>query len=190
MIGLGEARTVVESALRKKRPRRFETVLAIRQLVIVALSGILREVLHELPIVTLGIVEVPTLAVGMRIGRRGLSVSGGLHSLAQGLNVIDLISKMIHALHAPVRCPGFLGLGLCWTQGNVGFLGANVYPSAAVLTDAFATHMKLRKRRLQETNHSLDVTHREVGMFKTNRHCPPPTWPKRRGRATRSSSFV
>src|SRR5229473_8210015 len=112
MIGLGEARTVVESALRKKRPRRFEPVLAIRQLVIVALSGILREVLHELPIVALGIVEVATLAVGMCVGRRGLSISGGLHPLAQGLNVIDLIGKMIHALHAPVRCPGFLGLGL------------------------------------------------------------------------------
>ncbi len=50
--------------------------LLIRQLVIVTLSGILREVLHELPIVALGIVEVPALAVWMCVGRRGLSVSG------------------------------------------------------------------------------------------------------------------
>src|SRR6266478_1495110 len=49
--------------------------LSIRQLVIVALSGILREVLDELPIVALGIVEVSALAVGMGVGRRRLSVS-------------------------------------------------------------------------------------------------------------------
>src|SRR5713101_7624275 len=140
-------------------PRCFEPVLAVRQLVIVALSGILREVLHELPIVALGIVEVATLAVGMCVGRRGLSISGGLHPLAQSLDVIDLIGKMIHALHAPVGCPGFLGLGLRRTQSNVGFLVANVHPSAAVLTDAFATDLKLRKRGLQETDHPLDVTY-------------------------------
>jgi hypothetical protein len=48
---------------------RFEHVLAIRQLVIVALRGILREVLDELPIVSLGVVEVATLAIGMRIAK-------------------------------------------------------------------------------------------------------------------------
>ena len=55
--------------------RCSEHALSIRQLVIVALGGILREVLDELPIVALGIIEVPALAVGMCVGRRGLSVS-------------------------------------------------------------------------------------------------------------------
>ena len=40
-------------------------VLLILQLIIVALRGILGEVLHELPIVAFGIVEVPALAVRM-----------------------------------------------------------------------------------------------------------------------------
>jgi hypothetical protein len=54
----------------RHRVGRFEDVLSIRQLVIVALSGILREVLDELPIVALGIAEVHTLAIGMRVRRR------------------------------------------------------------------------------------------------------------------------
>lgn len=45
-------------------------MLAIRQLVIVALRGILREVVDELSIVSLGVVEVATLAIGMRVRRR------------------------------------------------------------------------------------------------------------------------
>jgi hypothetical protein len=57
-------------------------LLLIRQLIIVALRGILREVLHEFPIVAFGIVEVPALAVRMCVWRRGLSESGRLHSLA------------------------------------------------------------------------------------------------------------
>src|SRR5712692_4825521 len=43
--------------------------LSIRQLVVVALVGILREVLDELPIVALGVVEVHALAIGMRVRR-------------------------------------------------------------------------------------------------------------------------
>src|SRR5437879_4648917 len=38
--------------------------------------GILREVLDELPIVALRIVEIPALAVGMRVRWRGVLVSG------------------------------------------------------------------------------------------------------------------
>lgn len=53
-----------------------EDVLSILQLVIVALSGILREVLDELPIIALRIVKVPALAIRMCIGRRGVCVSG------------------------------------------------------------------------------------------------------------------
>src|SRR5713101_5176244 len=84
---------------------------------------------------------------------------------------------MIHARHAPVRCPGFLRLRVRWTQGNVGFIGAYMYPSGAVPAFAFAAHSKLRKRRLQESDHPLDVTYREVGMFKPDSHCTPPMRP-------------
>jgi membrane protein required for beta-lactamase induction len=55
---------------------RFVDVLSIRQLVIVTLSGILREVLDELPIVALGVVEVLTLAIRMCVRRRRVFVSG------------------------------------------------------------------------------------------------------------------
>jgi hypothetical protein len=51
--------------LQTSSSRWLERTLAIRQLIIVALSGILRKVLDELPIVALGIVEVATLAVRM-----------------------------------------------------------------------------------------------------------------------------
>src|SRR5712692_3541980 len=81
---------------------------------------------------------------------------------------------MVHARQAPVRCPGFLGVRLRWTQGNVGFLGANVYPAAAILTYAFAPHFEFRKRGLQETDHPLDITYSEVRMFKPDSHCTPP----------------
>src|SRR5207244_4834698 len=57
------------------------TCLSIRQRVIVALSGLLREVLDELSIVALRIVEIPALAVGMRVRWRGVLVSGWHHSL-------------------------------------------------------------------------------------------------------------
>src|SRR5712691_8622389 len=63
--------------------RCFERTLSIRQLVIVAFSRILRKVLDEFPIVALGIVEVPALAVRMLIGRRRVLVSSSLHSFAQ-----------------------------------------------------------------------------------------------------------
>src|SRR5260370_21750845 len=81
---------------------------------------------------------------------------------------------MIDAWHAAVWCPGFLGLRVRWTQGNVGFLGSDVYPSRAVPALAFAAHSKLRKRRLQETDHPLDVTYSNVRVFEPNSHCIPP----------------
>jgi hypothetical protein len=49
-----------------------------------------------------------------------------------------------------------------------------MYPTAAVMTEAFATHLKFRKRGLQEMDHSLDITYGEVRMFKPNSHCTPP----------------
>src|SRR5256884_759706 len=63
--------------------RCFDQILSVRQLVIVAFSGILGKVLHELPIVALSIIEVPALPVRMLIGRRGVSVSSRLHSFVQ-----------------------------------------------------------------------------------------------------------
>ena len=98
----------------------------------------------------------------MCVGRRGLFESGRLHSLAQCLNIVYFVSKMIYAWKAPVRCPGFLGLRVRWTQGNVGFICAHVNPSGAVPTFAFAAHPKLRKRRLQETDHPFDITYSKV----------------------------
>src|SRR5229473_331710 len=147
----------------------FADVLSIRQFVIVALSGIFREVLNELPVVALGIIEVPTLAVWMCVGRSGLSVSGGLHSLAQGLNVVHLISEVIHPWFAGVRYPMSLGICFRWIQNNVGVIGTHVNPSYA-MTYAFATYPKFRKRRLQETDHPFGVTYIKVCMFKPNSH--------------------
>ena len=149
-------------------------MLLIRQLIIVAVRRVLGEVLHEFPIVAFGIIEVPTLAVRMCVGRRGLSKSGRLHSLAQCLNIVYFVSKMIHARKAPVRCPGFLGLRVRWTQGNVGFIGAHVNPSGAVPTFAFAAHPKLRKRCLQETDHLFDIMYTKVRMLKPNSHAHLP----------------
>src|SRR4029077_17588052 len=82
---------------------------------------------------------------------------------------------MIHPRHAPVWCPGFLGLGVRWTQGNVSFLSPHMYPSGTVPTLAFATNSKLRKRRLQETDHPFDITYSKVRMFKPNSHEPLPS---------------
>src|SRR5713101_3502096 len=143
--------------------------LSIRQLVIVALSGILREVLNELPIVALSIVEVPALSVRMLVGRRGIPVPSRLHSFAQRFHVVYLIGEMIHTRQAPIRRPGFLGLCVRLIQGKIGFIGAYVYPSAAV-TYAFAPHSKLRKRGLQESNHPFDVLYKKVRMFKPDNH--------------------
>jgi hypothetical protein len=56
--------------LRSSIGRLVEDVLSIRQFVIVALSGILREILDELPIIALGIVEVHALAIRMRVRGR------------------------------------------------------------------------------------------------------------------------
>src|SRR5258708_35046458 len=106
--------------------------LSIRQLVIVTLSGILREVLDELPIVALGIVEVHALAVRMCIRRCGISVSGGLHSVAQRLDIVDLIGEMVHARQPLIWSPVLRGLHPRLTQGNVGFMGTYVDPSCAI----------------------------------------------------------
>ena len=60
----------MELLLRNSRPSLFERILDIRQLVIVALRRILRQVLNELPIVALGIVEINAPAIGKRVRRR------------------------------------------------------------------------------------------------------------------------
>ena len=92
-------------------------VLSIRQSVIVAISGIFREVLDEFPVVALGIVEVPALAEGMFVERRGLSVSSRFHPLAQCFHVVHFISQMVDPGQASVWCPVFLRFRFCWAQG-------------------------------------------------------------------------
>src|ERR1035441_1809894 len=96
MQSFGEAQLLVwiEIPPEEALASRFRAgALSIRQLVIVTLSGILREVLDELPIVSLGVVEVHALAVRMCIRRCGVSISGRLHSVAQRLDVVDLIGE-------------------------------------------------------------------------------------------------
>src|SRR5258708_5427470 len=158
MKAAGDWFFVIPTPLLRCSVCRFGDVLSVRQLIIVALRGILREVLNELPIVALGIIEVASLAVRMRIGWRGHSIYRGLHSLAQGLDVVDLISEIIHPRFASVRHPMPFGICLRRIQHNVVVVGAHVYPPYA-MTNAFATYPKLRERRLQETDHPLGVVY-------------------------------
>src|ERR1035441_3151797 len=113
----------------------------------------------------------------MRIRGCGIPVSSGLHSVAQPLDVIDLISEMVHARQPLIRRPVLRGLQPRLTQGNIGLVGAYVHPPRAVVTCAFAAHSKFRKRRLQETDHARDVAHAEVRMFQPDSHCTPPMRP-------------
>ena len=50
-----------------------------------------------------------------------------------------------------------------WTQSNVGFIGA--HGPIGSRSDFVAAHPKLRKRRLQETDHPFDITYSKVRMF-------------------------
>src|SRR5713226_3131211 len=126
MKAAGDWFVVIPTSLLRCGVCRFADVLSIRQFVIVALSGIFREVLNELPVVALGIIEVPALAVWVCVGRSGLPVSGRPHSLAQGLHARHLISEMIPPLFASVPHP--MSLRICFRriQHNVGVIGTQV----------------------------------------------------------------
>src|SRR5208283_1280049 len=114
----------------------------------------------------------------MSIRGCGISVSGCVHSVAQRVDVVDLISEMVHARQPLIRRPVFRGVHPRLTQGNVGFIGTYVHPSCSTVTYAFAAYSKFRKRCLQETDHALDVAHTEVRMFQPDSHCTPPMRPK------------
>src|ERR1019366_5200323 len=118
------------------------------------------------------------LAVRMCIRRCGVSVSGRLHSVAQRLDVVDLIGEMVHARQPLIWCPAFRGLLPRLTQGDVGFIGAYMDPSRAIVTYAFAAYSEFRKCCLQEMDHALDVAHTEVRVFQPDSHCIPPMRPK------------
>src|SRR5262245_24625827 len=73
-----------------RTPRRFSTGPAgpacradVGQAVVVALGRVVGEVLHELPVVALGVVEVDAPTVGMPVRDGRVLVAGGAHPLAQ-----------------------------------------------------------------------------------------------------------
>src|ERR1700745_3154149 len=91
---------------------------------------------------------------------------------------------MIHARLPLIWYPVFFRLLLCRTQSDVCFIRADVYPAASVATLAFAAHLEVRKRSLQESDHPIDVAHNEVRMFEPNSHWSPPKvfWRPRQSR--------
>src|SRR5262245_25504827 len=71
--------------------------------VVVPLGRVGGEVLHELPIVPFGVVEVDALARGVGVGDSRFHVPGGEHPGAERLGVLDLEAQVVDPRQAAVR---------------------------------------------------------------------------------------
>src|SRR5262245_53366629 len=71
-----------------ERSKSGERPASVDDAVVVSLGGVVREVLHELPIVSFWVMEVDALAVGMGVRDRRVLVAAGPEARAHGLGVV------------------------------------------------------------------------------------------------------
>ena len=86
----------------------------VRDRVVVALRRIARQVLHELPVVAVGVVEVDAPPVRVRVRHGRLLVAGFGEPLAQRLGVVDLEAEVVEAGLAAVGHPRLGGRRDAW----------------------------------------------------------------------------
>src|SRR6476661_8665892 len=97
--------------------------------VIMSLRRIVCQVLDKFPVVTIAIEEVDALPIGVVVHRRGVFIARRFEALMQPLDVIHLVSEVVHARHASIGLPTFLRLNGGLTQGDVSLGGSDMNPS-------------------------------------------------------------
>src|SRR5437870_5463745 len=86
------------------------SVSFVGQRVIVSLRRIVCQVLDKLPVVTIGVVAVNALAIGVVVRRRRISIPRRFETIAQGLDVVHLVSEVVYARNTNIGRPTFLRL--------------------------------------------------------------------------------
>src|SRR5713101_5430445 len=77
----------------------------VGQRVIVSLRRIVCQILDKLPIVTIRVVEVDALPIGVVVWGRRVLIARRVESLTEPLDVINLVSEMVHARHECIGLP-------------------------------------------------------------------------------------
>ena len=76
---------------------RFEAPSTVRQFVVVTLRGVIGQVVDELPVVSIGTVEIDPLPIAVHILDRGFCVAGSTEPSTNPFDIFNLITDMVEA---------------------------------------------------------------------------------------------
>ncbi len=134
------------------------------------LLPILRQILHKLPVIPLSIIKVNPLPVRMHIPHCRIPVSRRRQSITNPLRIIHFIRKMIHTRHATIKLSPFPFLLSRLIQHNIRLIRPNMNPTRPIRIGRITPNPKFRKRRLQKTNHPVNIPNAKIHMFKSSGH--------------------
>ena len=144
-------------------------VLASLEVVVVALCGVIAQVLHELVLVFVVVEEVVAVPVGVVEVCRALPVARGPQTLSHSRPVLDHESQVVHAgMYVGLVRPLLSRPSVLYAQ--VGFIGADMDPVLRLDPVTTAANAQLRHGCQEEANRLIDIGRSHVQVLKVGFH--------------------
>ena len=131
---------------------------------------VVRQVLHELPIVAFRIVEVNANPMRMRDQPARLLVARRNHPLAQRAGIVHLEPQMVQTGTAGIRIALQHLAGIRRIERDICIVDSNMDPPLTIRIDGILTNLEFGKRRPQEFDDGVDVVHAKICMFESYGH--------------------